>query len=98
VVLEYLEQAEFKKLTANSPTDAKEILDLLCEVSRRGRGEDREEVMPGLTCFAAPILDLNNQSVAAINISGATQRMTVNEEEKIQRLCESARTISRLIW
>jgi len=98
VVLEYLEKTELKKLTNNSPTDVKEIMSLLRTVRQRGWGEDREEAIPGLTCFAAPILDLSNQSVAAISVSGATTRMTVNEEEKIQMICQSARIISKLIW
>lgn len=50
------------------------LIDELREIRRQGVAFDREEVTLGLTCIAAPVLDVAGNAVAAVSVSGATRR------------------------
>ena len=66
------------------------------EVRDKGYAVDDEELEVGLTCIGAPILDKHNKAIAAISLSGPTQRMkSENFEEKIKRVIEVAKEIGK---
>jgi DNA-binding IclR family transcriptional regulator len=50
------------------------LIEELQEIRRAGVAFDREEVILGLTCIAAPVLDADGNAIAAISVSGATRR------------------------
>jgi DNA-binding IclR family transcriptional regulator len=66
------------------------FLEQLRRAKDTGVAFDREEASIGLTCVAAPILDKQNQPVAAISISGATSRFRPDEYAAAVRRCAVA--------
>ena len=57
------------RMTANTITDLKDLVDELSATRARGFGIDNEEYTQGLFCIAVPILDSINEPVLAMSIS-----------------------------
>lgn len=62
--------------TRNSITDRKRLMQELDGIRRNGIALDNEELDLGVKCVAAPIKDSSGRVVAAISLSGPTQRFT----------------------
>lgn len=62
--------------TKNTLSDRQELYAELARVRQIGFAMDRGENEEGATCIAAPILDLNNVSLAAISVSAPDSRMS----------------------
>lgn len=58
-----------RRFTPNTITDPRELLEHLDEIRRAGVAVDREELVLGLRCLAAPVLDFTGYAVAGISIS-----------------------------
>ncbi len=83
------------KFTENTIDNWDDFHDCLKEVREQGYAVDEEELERGLTCIGAPILDRDGVAVAAISLSGPTQRMHEGDfDYKIKRVKETARLIS----
>lgn len=68
----------------------------LNKVKLEGFALDREELSPGLTCIAAPILDRQGRAVAAIGMAGPTGRMTGGDlEERVAAVRRTAREMAQ---
>ena len=67
-----------ERLTQRSITDAVAFRTELERVAREGYAVDDEERQPGVTCVAAPIRVDRGEVVAAISISGPTDRIKEN--------------------
>ncbi|MDA3787005.1 MAG: IclR family transcriptional regulator [Desulfobacula sp.] len=80
----YLENIEFKKLTANTITDKKEFFSELSKVRQNKYAIDDEEMSIGLRCIGAPIFDHNSYPAYALSISGPSIRQTHRVLEKIK--------------
>lgn len=85
---------KFERFTNNTVTDCNELLDLLTKVREQGYAQDLEEAEDGLVCFAAPIKDIQGDTIAAISISGPYVRMNVNKNILINSLIETANEAS----
>lgn len=96
VDMENLRENELKKYTENTIINWDDLIDSLEEIKKRGYAIDAEELEIGLTCIGAPIFDNNEKAIAAISLSGPTQRMRTSDfEHKIQRVVETAAQISK---
>jgi len=71
------------------------LLQELAEIKQRGYAVDDEELELGLTCVAGPILGRDNESIAAISISGPTSRIRARFEEIVAEVIKTARQISQ---
>lgn len=90
------ENMELRAYTENTIDNWDDLLIELEKVREKGYSVDNEEREIGLFCIGAPILDKNNNAIAAISISGPTTRMKqVNMEENIEKLKQTAKDISR---
>lgn len=87
----------FVKFTENTITDYERLNNQFKKIKEQGYGEDLEEYEIGLTCYAAPIKDVNGNTVAAISISGPTKRMKKSKEQLIGSLKETANKLSRAL-
>jgi IclR family acetate operon transcriptional repressor len=67
-----------QRFTPSTITDPHKLLRHLDEVRRTGVAVDREELIPGLRCLAAPVLDFTGHAVAAMSISAPA--VTLGEE------------------
>ncbi|MEL7564086.1 MAG: IclR family transcriptional regulator [Dehalobacterium sp.] len=83
--------------TDNTIIDHDKLIAELKKIKAQGFGIDFEEGEGGRVCFAAPILDINNETFAAISISGASDRMRKNEELLIKSIKDSAEEISKTL-
>lgn len=92
----YLCAADFHAgATAKSIRSPEALLDELRAIRARGWSADREESIPGLTCFAAPIRARSGRAVAAVSVSGPTTRMEARAAQHVERVLEAAVEISR---
>lgn len=96
VDLDQFRSIELIKHTENTVDNWDDLKKQIEAVKVNGYALDDEELEIGLTCIGAPILDSNNKAVAAISLSGPTQRMKTGDfEQKIKRVMEVARDISK---
>lgn len=79
-VEEILERHGLDRFTANTITSRRKLYEELEQIRRTGVSRDREEVMDGLGCVAAPIRDDNGEVVAALSVSTGIDRMDANED------------------
>lgn len=90
-----LESLELNKKTENTITDPDLLLKEIEKVKEQGYATDAEESEIGLICYAAPIIDIYHNTVAAISISGPSGRMKQNSEYLIDSVKEVALEISK---
>ncbi|MEM1485738.1 IclR family transcriptional regulator [Oscillospiraceae bacterium PP1C4] len=82
--------------TPNTIITLEHLKEELEKVREQGYAVDDEERELGLTCLGAPIIKNKKYAVAAISLSGPTFRMKDETfDYKIQRLCETAKEISK---
>jgi len=94
--LEQFKHIPLKKYTDKTIDNWDDLAKNIEEVKNNGYAVDDEELEIGLTCIGAPILDKNNKAIAAISLSGPTQRMKSGDfDYKIKRVQEVAREISK---
>ena len=71
--------------TPNTITSKQELLDELRKVRSNNYAVDDEECEIGARCLAAPIRDYTNKVIAAISVSGPTNRMTMKRIDEIRK-------------
>lgn len=88
VILAFLPEAEreaslkgvsFKRLTANTITSRAGFDEALSKVRQKGYGTDCGEALDGVHCVAAPILNHQGFPVAALTVTGPTERIPVSQ-------------------
>lgn len=96
--LEKIKGIQLKKYTDNTITNWEDLMKELETIREKGYAIDNEEQEIGLFCIGAPILDRNNNAIAAISLSGPTARMKMgNMEFKIDKVVETAKQISNAV-
>jgi len=93
----YLKETEFKKYTERTLGTGEVIRRNISEIRKRGYSIDAEEMVEGLTCFAAPVKNHRGEVIAAVSISGATSRMINNKETVVKELLNQTNQITDLI-
>jgi len=71
-----LVQRDLEQFTPHTLTTELDLRQDLSEIRHRGYAIDDEERTEGMRCIAAPILNVHNEAVAGISISGPTHRVT----------------------
>jgi IclR family KDG regulon transcriptional repressor len=80
---EILDTWPMARLTPNTITSKRDLVQHLAQVRSRGYSVDLEEMEVGLRCVGAPIRDHTGKVAAGVSISGPRHRMT---EEAIAAL------------
>jgi len=73
---------ELKRYTSNTIVTKKNLMAELAKIRHQGYAVDNEEIIEGIKCFAAPVLDENMSPIATIGITGPASRMTEDKSEK----------------
>lgn len=93
-LLSYYPAARQEALLGHAPT-AEELAEFAAS-KQRGYGVSEGEVLPGATTMAAPVFDAHGQPVAALVITGPTERLSADRHGKIGALLTAAaNTLSR---
>jgi IclR family transcriptional regulator, KDG regulon repressor len=66
-------------------TDPETLMTELARIRQTNLAYDREEILRGLTCIAAPILAPNGRAVAALSVSGPVSRFSPDAQAGILR-------------
>lgn len=91
---QYLASGPFVSLTPNTITEVDDLRNELKTVRDRGYAIDDGEIMSGLRCLAVPIRGVSGRVVAAISLSGPTERRN-EDADLLARLKDAAATIER---
>jgi len=94
---QFFDEVKLKEYTKTTITKEKELRKEIEEIKEKGYGIDNEESEEGLMCFAAPIKNISNKTVAAISISGPAFRMKENKDELIKSIIKVSNEISAKI-
>lgn len=95
----YLRGAPFVALTDHTITDPAAMRRALDGVRERGYAMDEEEVVPGLTCLAVPILSPEGGAIASLSVSGATERFTpVFRTKALEALKAETEALARQLY
>lgn len=70
-----LGKAELERYTEYTITDFTLLTGSLASIARQGYAIDDQEIIPGGICVAAPIVDKNNKTVAAMSVTMAAIRV-----------------------
>lgn len=90
--------SDLQRFTKNTLTTRKAILKECEKIRTEGVAIDNEEIEIGLRCIGAPICDEKGTIIAAISISGPTQRITDNKIKfYTNRVKEAAASISATV-
>jgi IclR family KDG regulon transcriptional repressor len=89
-----LQGRRLDRLTSRTIGDRRSLWRALAKVGEQGFAIDDEECSLGLRCVAAPILDHRRAVVAAVSISGPSQRLPV---PVLSRLAENVQVAAREI-
>jgi DNA-binding IclR family transcriptional regulator len=95
IIKKYLDTFELSKKTANTITSKVLFQKALQEIRQEGYAIDNEESEKGLTCYAAPVRNLQGEVIASISISGPTFRMAENKDALIHAIIKTAREVSK---
>jgi DNA-binding IclR family transcriptional regulator len=71
--------------TTHTITDADELREQLTVIRRTGVAYDVRESMNDLTCVAAPVMGPHGRPIAAMSVSGAADRFSPAEFERVLR-------------
>ncbi len=90
-----LAEQEWKQFTAQTITDIQALKEHLQSIRAQGYALDQEEFESGLTCVAAPIVNHRGAVIAAVSLSGPSNRMDSDKlRPVIEDLQQTARRIS----
>jgi DNA-binding IclR family transcriptional regulator len=95
---EKIKNKPLKKYTETTIDNWDDLLVELEKVKENGYAIDDNEQEIGLSCIGAPIIDKSGNAVAAISMSGPTQRIRSEDfDYKVKRVVEIAKEISNLL-
>jgi DNA-binding IclR family transcriptional regulator len=67
----------------------------LAKVRRQGFAEDVGEYMPDVFCVAAPVIDVNQRSIAALSVSVPRSRFRANRKDLVRAVTSASASLSR---
>ena len=95
-IKQFLTENSLQGKTANTITEPAALLEELNLIREKGYAVDREELIRGINCIAAPILNNENKAIAAMSISAPKVRINKTVlEANIQELITATQEISR---
>jgi DNA-binding IclR family transcriptional regulator len=93
-----LEKVEFARFNQRTLTSADQLRAALVQVRQEGVAYDQAEQIEGCHRISAPILDQYNYPVAAVWVTGPSDRMPLSEFKAIgEQVKAAAETVSKLM-
>lgn len=85
-----IDHLPFTHYNERTITTKEAFLDELAKVREVGYGLDNAEQLDGVHCLAAPILDVTGKPIAALNVTGPSNRFTAERFEEVGALISQA--------
>lgn len=86
------------RFTEHTLLDRQTLSDALAEIRLRGFAIDGEEKNLGMRCIAAPVFDMNRETIAGISVSGPTSRIESAEISNLsQAVIKAANELTQAI-
>jgi len=93
-----LKKYEFVKYTQNTIGSYDDLIAELAKAKRDGYSLDNEEQEIGLTCVGVPVFNRKGEVIAAMSVSGPSQRIQhINIEHVVTRLKQATSEIRELV-
>ncbi|MCG0277302.1 MAG: IclR family transcriptional regulator [Thermanaeromonas sp.] len=94
-----LSTLNLRPYTAASITSVEQLKKELEQVRRQGYAIDRGELEEGVRCVAAPIINHEQRVVAALSVSGPSNRITEEllQGRLVEAVCRAARAVSEAL-
>ena len=90
--------APLERFTDYTIVDPTALRNDLIRSRKRGYALDSEDRNLGMRCIAAPVFDMNHESVAGVSVSGPTSRVGADDIDRISAaVVEAARALSTAI-
>lgn len=87
-----------QKYTPRTIVDPKKLEENLLEIRCKGFAICDEELEEGIKAVAAPVKDINKETIASITITGLSNRMSSNNIEKLTKiLVNSTQELSKML-
>jgi DNA-binding IclR family transcriptional regulator len=93
-VLELSSAEAFVKMTENSILDIKSLQAEIDRVRKRGWALDQEEYAPGAYCIGAPIYNHDGHIIAALTVSGPSERIKERLDDNVTEVVANAKKVS----
>ena len=94
-VEDIVEERGLPAVTEHTITDLDSLVEQLQETRERGYARDFEERIDGVSCVAAPILGTDGEPIAAVSVSGPTQKIRGGNE--FESLIDSVQRAANVI-
>ncbi len=89
-----LKACDLAPLTPRTITSRQRLMKVLEQVRKQGYAFDSEEVELGCCCIAAPILNSQQEAVAALSLAGPSYRVRARRRSMTQHLKRASSSIS----
>ena len=93
-VLEKLKDRQFEQYTSNTITNPDALLKLLKVIKKQGYAFSKDERYDGVSAIAAPIRNYKGKIIAAISITGRTNRICATSQNLVELVKIAADEIS----
>jgi DNA-binding IclR family transcriptional regulator len=94
-MVRYIREVTLQPYTTQTITTADRLMEEIQAIRKKGYAVDNQEKELGVRCVAAPVFGHDNQILAAISVSGASQRITAKRLPALgQRVARAARRFS----
>lgn len=90
LIEEFVASYKFEPVTPKTIQDPQEFMRQLEQVKENGYAIDREELIEGINCVAAPVRDATGRVVAGISLSGPLHQVTAENTPELAQLLRDA--------
>lgn len=91
---EQLAQAVLRRYAKNTILDMDRLREELEQIRHQGYAIEDEELLPGRSCFAAPIMGVSGKVIASLSIGGDRNCMMEKKDQCITMVMDIAHSIS----
>jgi len=81
--LDLVEKLKFEKISNSTVSNKKDFLKMLSDAKEKGYATDAEEYVRGMNCVGAPIFNAYKYPVAAIWVTGPSERLKRADFDKV---------------
>ena len=93
-----INEKSLQKYTSRTIVDPKKLEENLLEIRHKGFAICEEELEEGIKAVAAPVKDINRETIASITITGLLKRISSNNIEKLTKiLVNSTQELSKML-